>query len=104
VPLSNKPVTSEDEAAIVKRKGSTRRKQTPPIQSPESEGGHGTATAPPSPIRKLITNVDTAISNAMPSSQALVQAAEKTGFRLQKRAHSVLKRSRKVRLSSIFYL
>lgn len=93
--LLNK-VTGEEESplAVVKRKPSGRRKQTPP-QSPDSEEVPGTLTAPPSPIRKLITNVDNAISNAMPTSQDIVKVAEKTGFQLRKRAQGALGVSRK---------
>lgn len=92
----NKLVSEEESPlAVVKRKPSTRRKQTPP-QSPDSEELPVILSAPPSPIRKLITNVDNAISNAMPTSQELVKAAEKTGFQIRKRAQHIMGSSRKV--------
>lgn len=96
---SPKGVTSDDESAL-KRRGSTRRKQTPPpLIGADSEAAVATLTAPPSPVRALIANVDAAISNALPDTQALVQAAERTGTGLRTQAKVLYGKSRKVCLS-----
>ncbi|KAG8753479.1 hypothetical protein FRC14_006007 [Serendipita sp. 396] len=91
--IMQKSVASEDDLAVLKRKVSGRRKQTPPPSAPEGESA-GVLTAPPSPVRALIANVDAAISNAIPDAQALVQVAEKTGSKLQARLVTTFDRSR----------
>jgi hypothetical protein len=57
-------------------------------------------TAPPSPIRALLENVEAALTKAMPDKQSLVQATEKTSSQLQTRIHTTLQRSREVRTNS----
>ncbi|KAG8801458.1 hypothetical protein FRC17_006652, partial [Serendipita sp. 399] len=86
-----KSITSEDDLPVLKRKTSSRRKQTPP---PTEAGTTGVLTAPSSPVRALIANVDAAISSAIPDAQALVQAAEKTGTKLQTRVVGAFNNSR----------
>lgn len=94
-------MTSDDEAPV-KRKASMRgggKRTTPPLITSPSDTTLAltTNTAPSSPVRALIANVDAAISKAIPDTQALVQAAEETGSRLTTRVRTALHNSRDVR-------
>lgn len=79
----------------MKRKGSSRRKQTPPPVVTEDETT-GVLTAPPSPVRALIANVETTVSNALPAKQSMVQVVEKASYDIQTRAKKAYASSREV--------
>lgn len=92
--MTQSVVSDTETSSLLKRKGSTRHKQTPPPPEVEAEGATGTLTAPPSPVRALIENVDAAISNVV-DKDALVQAAGQRSVQLRARAVEYLDTSRK---------